>query len=86
MKREILFKGKSIRTGEWFESMTISKGTIKRKQDDVFMEIDENKWIGIEPKSLSQYINKQDKKGKNIFEGDFDNDGTWDTDDNNIFS
>ena len=77
MKREILFKGKSIRTGEWLESMTISKGTIKRKRDDVFMEIDENEWIGIEPKSLSQYINKQDKKGKNIFEGDFDKDGNY---------
>ena len=29
--REILFKGKAINTEEWVESMTIAKGTIKRK-------------------------------------------------------
>ena len=75
MKREILFKGKSVNTGEWVESMTIAKGTNKRKKDDVFMEIDENKWIGIEPKSLSQFINQKDKNGKKIFEGDYDADG-----------
>ena len=75
MKREILFKGKSVNTGEWVESMTIAKGTIKRKRDDVFMEIGENKWIGIVPSSLSQFINQKDKNGKKIFEGDYDADG-----------
>jgi len=75
MKREILFKGKSVNTGEWVESMTVAKGTIKRKRDNVFMEIDENKWVGIEPKSLSQFINQKDKNGKKIFEGDYDSDG-----------
>jgi len=75
MKREILFKGKSVNTGEWVEGMTIAKGTIKRKKDDVFMEIYENKWIGIEPKTLSQFINQKDKNGKKIFEGDYDADG-----------
>ncbi len=67
MKREILFKGKSINTGEWFESMTIANGTIKRKKDDVFMEIGDNKWVGIDPKSLSQFINQKDKNSKKNF-------------------
>ena len=70
MKREILFRGKSINTGEWVESMTISKGTIKRKKDDVFMEIEENKYIGIYPDSLSQFTGMKDKANEKIFEGD----------------
>ena len=67
MKREILFKGKSVNTGEWVESMTVAKGTIKRKRDNVFMEIGDNKWVGIEPKSLSQFINQKDKKRQKMF-------------------
>ena len=65
--REILFKGKSVNTGEWVESMTIANGTIKRKRNDVFMEIDENKWVGIEPKSLSQYTGKTTNNQHPVF-------------------
>ena len=72
MKREILFKGKSVNTGEWFESMTIANGTIKRKRDDVFMEIGENKWIGIHPNSLSQFTGLKIGNTK-LFEGDIFN-------------
>ncbi len=77
MKREILFKAKSIDTGEWIESMTISKGTCERTKDSLFMEIDEDEWIEVDPNSLSQYINKKDKNGKKVFEGDYDEDGNF---------
>lgn len=75
MRREILFKGKSINTGEWIESMIVARETIKRKKDNMFMEIDGNKWVGIVPNSLSQFINQKDKNGNKIFEGDYDADG-----------
>lgn len=72
MKREILFKGKSVNTGEWFEGMTIANGTIKRKRDNLFMEIRENKWVGIYPKSLSQFTGLRIGYTK-LFEGDIFN-------------
>lgn len=75
MKREILFKAKSFDNNQWIESMTIAKGTIKRKSNYLFMEINENEWVQVQPESLIQFINKTDKKQKYIFEGDYDADG-----------
>mgnify|MGYP006395538611 CR=1 FL=1 len=45
--REIKFKAVAINTGEWVYSTTISKGTIKRKRNDYFFEVGENKWTGV---------------------------------------
>lgn len=72
MKREIKFRGKTVNEGEWIESMTIAKGTIKSKRYDVFMEIDpvRNKWKGIISDTLGQFTGVYDKAGKEIYEDD----------------
>ena len=70
MKREILFRGKTINTGEWVESITISNGTIKMKKNLVYIKIEEGKWAGVIPESVGQFIGLTDKKGVKIFEGD----------------
>lgn len=68
MKREILFRGKSINSGEWVESMTISKGAIKRKKDCVFMELSEGMFVCVIPETVGQLIFILN--GHKYFEGD----------------
>lgn len=65
--REILFRGKTINSNEWVESMTIANGTIKRKRDDLFMEISEDKWVGVIPETVGLFI------GVKGYEGDYEN-------------
>lgn len=66
--REIKFIGKSIKSNEWIESMTISKGLIKRKMGKVFFEINENEWCGIKPETVSQFVGIKDKNNIELFE------------------
>ena len=56
MNREIIFRGKRVIGGEWVNSMTISHGTIKRKTYAVFFEIEPEKWIGVIPETVGQFI------------------------------
>lgn len=68
--REIKFRGKRVNGGEWVESMTISRGTIKRKTHEVFFEIDEDKWVGVIPESVSQFTGESILQGGELYEGD----------------
>lgn len=68
--REIKFRGISVNTGIWFNSMTISMGIIKRKKDKSFLEISPNVWKGVIHETLGQYIDVTDLNNKEAYEGD----------------
>ncbi len=68
--RTIKFRAKTVDTKTWVESMTIAKGTIKRKANNYYFELDENKWVGVIGETIGEFIGLNDKTGKNIYEGD----------------
>ena len=68
--QEIKFRGISINTKEIIYSMTISNGTIKRKADCVYFEVNVDQWVGVDPESVSQYVNLKDCKGNDVYEND----------------
>lgn len=70
--REILFRGKHTRTGEWVEGLLWKK---KYNHDKLFISCfpdkDDNEEIYIiKPETVGQYTGRIDRNFKRIFEGD----------------
>lgn len=71
MQREILFKGKSKITGEWFFGNLFDKDTSGKTHIGTTTK----GCLDIDPETVCQFAGFTDINGKKVFEGDYDKDG-----------
>lgn len=71
MKREILFRGKRVDSGQWIEGSLIGEDVIVGKivdfEEDYFTT---EFWYKVDPETVGQFTGRYDKNDKEIFERD----------------
>ena len=68
--RKILFRAKTVFSSEWVESMSITNGTIKRKERNFYFEIGNDKWTQVREDTICQFTGLIDRFKNKIFDGD----------------